>query len=360
MKDDPKQMGVAAKRESERTRRDSITVSVDAEAHLQSLELDATLMPGARNAIRDALGVRAEDRVLLVIGKSHEAVGAALLAAARELQVTTRTYLVDLVDSRSEPFMKRLEMRMDEADATILVGDPAEMAQDFRRRVCVRPGRRRHAHMIGITEEMMRQSMRVDYAEVHSLGERLRDSLGRARKLTVVSGPASRLAVELDPQARWHNGSGWLRKPGFTNLPGGEVVTCPASATGRFHADGGVWLPDGTQVRGLTFEFREGRVVRVIGRGSERVEEVINGDDNGRRVGQVAFGTNIGVLTPIGAMLQDLKMPGLHLVLGYSCPEQTGATWTSNVIVAVLCRRPDVAVDGEPIMVRGRYAQHLL
>ena len=349
-----------AERESERTRRDSITVSVDAEAHLRSLPLDDSLMPGARNAVRDALGLRGEERLLLVVGKTHERIGAALLEAASELKVTTRTYLVDSINSRSEPFMKRLELRMDEADASILVGDPAEMEQSFRKRVCVRPGRRRHAHMIGITEEMMRQSMRVDYAEVHSLGERLRDSVGHARKITVVSGPASRLAIELDPQARWHNGSGWLRKPGFTNLPGGELVTSPASVSGRFHADGGVWLPDGSQLRGLTFEFREGRVVRVIGRSGERVDEVLNGDENGRRVGQVAFGTNVGVLTPIGAMLQDLKMPGLHLVLGYSCPEQTGATWSSSVIVAVLCRRPDVTVDGEPIMVRGRYAKHLL
>ncbi len=348
------------KRGSDRVRRDSITVSVDAEAHLRSLDLDSSLMPGARNAIRDALGLRAEDRLLLVVGKSHEMMGAALLEAAQELQVTTRTYLVDIVDSRSEPFMKRLEMRMDECDASILVGDPSEMEQPFRKRVCVRPGRRRHAHMIGITAEMMRQSMRVDYAEVHSLGERVREAVSRSRNLTVVSGPASRLTIELDPQARWHNGSGWLRKPGFTNLPGGEVVTCPASVSGRFHADGGVWLPDGTHLRGLTFEFREGHVVGIRGRGSEQLDSVLDADENGRRVGQVAFGTNVGVLTPIGAMLQDLKMPGLHLVLGYSCPEQTGAAWSSTVIVAVLCRRPDVSVDGEPIMVRGRYAKHLL
>src|SRR5690606_9040148 len=75
----------------------------------------------------------------------------------------------------------------------------------------------------------------------------------------------------------------------------------------------------------------------------------------GRRVGQVALGTNIGVVASVGNLLQDLKMPGYHLALGHTCPEHTGASWTSDVEVPLLVRRADVDVEGAPILRNGRY-----
>ena len=243
----------------------------------------------------------------------------------------------------------------------ILVGTTAGLDAGFRRHICTLPGRRRHAHMVGVTPEMMRQAMRADWTEVHQLGERLARQLRGTRTLHVQSGPREHLTVRPDGRCRWHNGSGQLREPGFTNLPGGEVVTCPGDVEGSFRADGGVWIGDRVLGRGsaLTLRFAAGELVEVNGPEADALWEATEGP-NGRRVGQLSFGTNTSVLTPIGAMLQDLKMPGLHLVLGYSCPEQTGASWSSEVMVPVLCRRPDVSADGQPILVRGRYAQQLM
>jgi len=87
--------------------------------------------------------------------------------------------------------------------------------------------------------------------------------------------------------------------------------------------------------------------------------EAADAAPNGRRVGMLGLGTNTSVLTSIGAILQDLKMPGVHLTLGYTSRDQTGATWTSDVEIPLIVRRPDVRLDGTPIMVRGRYALDL-
>ncbi|MCB9616220.1 MAG: aminopeptidase [Sandaracinus sp.] len=348
----------SGERRSQRVRRDSITVSQDAETHLAAYPPDHSLADPARAVLENAIGLSTGQLVVLVVEVGCEAFGRALLAAAVELGLETRTYLVDMSISRSLPFRARLESHLAEADGSVMVGTVGGLDAEFRRRVCTLPGRRRHAHMVGVSEAMMRQSLRSDWSEVHQVGERLRRRLARARRIDVDSGLGCTLRVDLDDAARWHNGSGWLREPGFSNLPGGEVVTCPARAEGAYRADGGVWLHDGTAIRSPhVLRFHRGSLVEVEGPDADSIWRAADADPQGRRLGQVAFGTNLNVLTPIGAMLQDLKMPGLHLVLGYSCPEHTGASWSASSMVAALGRRLDVVVDGEPLLVRGRYAR---
>src|SRR5690606_18089053 len=108
--------------------------------------------------------------------------------------------------------------------------------------------------------------------------------------------------------------------------------------------------------------FAGGELVDFEGRDLEEgraLAEAVESAPNGLRVGQVGFGTNTGVLTSIGSLLQDLKMPGFHVTLGYTCNELTGATWTSPIEVPLLVRRPDVLLDDTPLMVRGRYGNQL-
>jgi len=329
---------------------------------LEHTPIDDTLLAGAENALRVVLGLRSDDRLVLLIEVGYESIGAALQHVAREMGLELQVVVLDAARSERESFLKRLDSWLDDAHGSLLVGSRTGLPMSFRRRVLVPRSKRRHGHMVGITEAMMRQSMRVDYEEIHALGEAILAELRGAEDILVRGAGGSELRVKPDPRCRWHNGSGLLRSTGFTNLPAGEVVTTPRDVRGRILPDAGVWLEDGRVLRGgrLQLHFERGQLARAEGVGASEIISAADADPNGARVGQIAFGTNLGVLTPIGAMLQDLKMPGVHLVLGYSCPEQTGARWSSEVMIPILLRRPDVLVDDKPLMVRGRYARHLL
>ena len=322
---------------------------------------DASLMPGARNALANALGLEPGQSFVLLTEAGYEDVASALLRAANELGLHTRTFMLDPETCERELFVERIIGELEEADASALVASRTGLPPRFRQSIVSVRGQRRHAHMVGVSPSMMRQSMRADYQEMHRLGERLIARLSKASEIVVKSGLNEELILRPDPTHRWYNGSGLLRSPGFTNLPAGEVSTCPATVDGSICPDGGVWLPKGP-VRGprTSLQFRDGRVVGIEGSARDDILEALGGDENGRRVGQMCFGTNVNVLTPIGAMLQDSKIPGFHLILGYSCPEHTGATWNSRVMVPMLVRRADVVVDGKPLLVRGRYARELL
>ena len=57
----------------------------------------------------------------------------------------------------------------------------------------------------------------------------------------------------------------------------------------------------------------------------------------------------------IGNMLQDEKIPGVHIAFGHPYSSYTGADWRSSTHIDVVGRDFDVWFDGEPIMEAGRY-----
>src|SRR5438874_1850289 len=78
-------------------------------------------------------------------------------------------------------------------------------------------------------------------------------------------------------------------------------------------------------------------------------------DENSDRVGELAFGTNLGLTEMIGVLLQDEKFPGVHLAFGDPYGSQTHADWKSTTHVDVLTRQCDVWIDDDQVIDKGRY-----
>jgi leucyl aminopeptidase (aminopeptidase T) len=57
----------------------------------------------------------------------------------------------------------------------------------------------------------------------------------------------------------------------------------------------------------------------------------------------------------IGILLQDEKVPGVHLAFGDPYGSQTGAPWKSKTHVDVLTRDCDVWIDDDQVIRKGRY-----
>jgi leucyl aminopeptidase (aminopeptidase T) len=78
-------------------------------------------------------------------------------------------------------------------------------------------------------------------------------------------------------------------------------------------------------------------------------------DENSDRVGEFAIGTNIGVRDVIGNILQDEKIPGIHIAFGNPYGAHTGADWYSATHIDVVGRRFDIWIDGLQIMRNGEF-----
>jgi leucyl aminopeptidase (aminopeptidase T) len=141
------------------------------------------------------------------------------------------------------------------------------------------------------------------------------------------------------------------------------VWTAPASVNGTFVVDGAVGdylCPKYGDISAtpLTIEVEDGLLrdarcdnATLLSDFREYCARVTNGN----RVGEFALGTNIGITRMIGNLLQDEKVPGVHIAFGNPCASLTGTPWTCTTHIDAISRNTDVWVDGARIMAGGKY-----
>jgi aminopeptidase len=263
--------------------------------------------------------------------------------------------------SAPKPILDSLER----ADAGILCMQPLEGELAARKDIVGVVERRqiRYAHMVGVTPEIMQQGMRADYAMVDRLSERLLQRMRTAGSLTVKTAAGTSLVAHFDNSLDWVKTSGLISRRYWSNLPAGEVFTTPASVDGTFVCDGTA----GDHFCGkygdlkstpLVLEIRAARLVSA--KCSRRDLEAefwryCHTDENSDRIGELAFGTNLSLSDMIGVLLQDEKLPGVHLAFGDPYGSQTHAAWSSRTHVDVLARRCNVWIDDDQVIAEGRY-----
>jgi leucyl aminopeptidase (aminopeptidase T) len=72
-------------------------------------------------------------------------------------------------------------------------------------------------------------------------------------------------------------------------------------------------------------------------------------------VGEFAIGTNTACTRVIGNILQDEKIPGIHIAFGHPYAEHTGANWFSKTHIDCVGRDFDIWFDGEQVMKAGKF-----
>jgi len=323
---------------------------------------DPTFAAGAKNAIVTCLGVQRDERIAIVTHRGDvSAIAAALTTAARNAGAKVTAFVLGPAEAADPRFVAALMAHVRTCDVSLLVSSLEGLPVELRRRIVdVGTTKRRHGHMIGISPAMMTQSMCADYAEVERVSLWVATRLVPGATVHASTPSGTELEARLDPMASIGVASGVLNDPGWTNLPGGEVFALPLRVDGVLVPDLSIWLPDGSKLppsARTKLTFVRGEVTKIDGPAEvcTRLEEILDGTASARRAGQVGFGTNTGVVAPIGALLQDLKLPGFHLTLGHTCPEVTGARWDSDIEIPLLTRRATVTIDGEQVLVAGRF-----
>jgi leucyl aminopeptidase (aminopeptidase T) len=331
----------------------------------------AELAPGARNAIRVCLNIAAGERVALVADEASAPVAASLFDALVDVGARCDALVVEAVAERPmRQAPAAVLAALERADAGILCVQPLEGELSARMAIVAVVERRaiRYAHMIGVTPTIMQQGMRADYRLVDTLSQRLCERMRTANHLRVHTRGGTSFTAAFDPSLAWVKTSGIINTRYWSNLPAGEVFTTPATVDGTFVCDGTAGDYFGPkygdlQPNPLTLEMREGRLVSARSDRSDLADEFwsyCHTDEYSDRVGELAFGTNIALDSMIGVLLQDEKVPGVHLAFGDPYGSQTGANWKSRTHIDVLTRGCDVWIDDEQVIAGGRYLMQTL
>jgi aminopeptidase len=240
---------------------------------------------------------------------------------------------------------------------------PGELPSRMQMSDVVNKKRIRHGHMVNITRQIMMEGMRADFGAVDELSQRLIERARTAKKITCRTPSGTDFSAEFDRSLKWVKTSGIISPEKWGNLPGGEIFTSPAKANGTFVVDGVVGdylcqkygdLHDAP----LTIEVKDSRIVDLRSHHKELLEDFrsyTSTDENSNRVGEFAIGTNPACTHVIGNILQDEKIPGVHIAFGHPYAEHTGANWKSKTHIDCVGRDFDIWFDGEQVMKRGMF-----
>ena len=324
------------------------------------------LAEGAQNAVDVCLAIRRGERVALIADEPSREVAASILAALDTAGAVTKRLLIERVAKRplTAPPSEILEA-LDWCDAGVLCVQPQQGELRARMAIVATVERRqiRYAHMVGVTPTIMRQGMRADYRLVDRLSSVLCERMRTATSLRVSTKYGTSLSATFDPSMHWVKTSGLISPRYWSNLPAGEVFTTPVSVDGVFVCNSTAGDYFGQKFGDLsgtpmTLEIAGGRLVGVHCERRELEREFrdyCHTDIFSDRVGELAFGTNLALSDMIGVLLQDEKVPGVHLAFGDPYGSQTGADWKSTTHVDVLTRECDVWIDEQQVIAQGRY-----
>ncbi|MGE5617936.1 MAG: aminopeptidase [Sphingomonadaceae bacterium] len=331
------------------------------------------LLPGARNAVRTCLAIDGGDRVAIITDRDSEAIGLALREEA--LRAGAEVHSIYLEEFGRRPFTSTPAgfaeaLRAAQPTATFFVARGLKGEVSFRipmRHLLIDELNARHGHMVDIDERLMIQGMLADYSVVATLVERVTDLVRPARHIRVTNPKGTDLLATFSQELLWKPCTGLYHQQGeWGNLPEGETYTSPVDAEGVLVAD---VLGDyfsrkyGVLERPVTFAISGGRAVEV--RCEDRqleseLEQYLASGENSDRVGEFAIGANLWVRALTGNLLQDEKIPGVHVAFGDPYPEETGAKWSARTHVDVIPTDCSIWYDGKPLMRDGRFEPEVL
>jgi leucyl aminopeptidase (aminopeptidase T) len=327
---------------------------------------DPAFVQGARNAVFTCLAVQPGERCVLITDRKCLPIGAALADQfARATDALDVFVLEDLARRPLAAFPLPIAAAMEEADVTCYAASARMGELPARMEMTAIVDRRhiRHAHMVEITPRIMMEGMRADFRAVDALSRWAIERVRGAHEIRVTSAAGTDITASFSPGLRWVKTSGIISREAWGNLPGGEIFTSPAAVDGTYVVDGvlGDWLATKYGDLGenpITVRLQEGRIVGIAcSRDDLRrdFEAYVSTDENSNRVGEFALGTNLAVKDVIGHILQDEKIPGVHIAFGHPYREHTGADWSSVTHIDAVARDCSVWVDGTPMIERGRY-----
>jgi len=328
--------------------------------------IDAELAPGARNAVEVCLRLKADERITIITDETTRDIAAALQSEVERIGSDYSLFTLEHHARRPLKFMPEMILK-DLATSQVSIfaaqSQPGELTARREMTAVVDHHGIRHGHMVNINRQIMREGMRADFHAIDELSQRLVERARQATRISCKTPHGTNFEAELSSKLKWLKTSGIITKAKWGNLPGGEIFTSPMNSNGTFVVDGvvGDYLCErygDLKPNPLTIEVANNRIVDLRCENKELLEEFrayTSTDENSNRVGEFAVGTNTACTRVIGHILQDEKIPGIHIAFGHPYTKHTGANWVSRTHIDCVGRDFDIWFDDQQVMRAGKF-----
>ncbi len=310
------------------------------------------LYRAAQTAVRDCLGLKAGERVLVVTDEPLRHIGYAIRDATRDFG--NEVLLVEIVPRKTNGEEPPAEVAalMGMVDVVLCPTSKSLTHTDARRAASATGAR--IATLPGVTEEVMVRCMNADYHQIAERTDRLCRLLEATESVRVTAAAGTDIMLPIKGRQA-HASSGLFTNRGqWGNLPTGEAYLAPLEGQSQ-----GVVVVDGSMAsvgmvrQPIRITVRDGLATDIEG-GEEaaRLRALLepHGQD-GRNVAEFGIGTNDrAILT--GIILEDEKVMGtIHIAFGDN--KSMGGTVRVASHLDGLVTRPTVWFDDRKIMDAG-------
>lgn len=335
---------------------------------LSTRSFEERIQIGANNAVR-CMGVTEKDRVFILTDFERASIARRIAAAVLEQHADVTIRFLEHYGARPlTEFPDDLRHDLVQFRPTVTFYIATAKPGEISFRIPLLPFlvselKVRHGHMIGIDEQLMVEGMCANYDEVFKLTNRVYEKVRHAKRIHVTSEKGSDVTATFHQDWRWVPCHGRYHEQGkWGNLPEGEVFTAPATIDGVLVCDVlGDYFSEkyGVLKHPLVMKIERGFVTDVSSEDTalaQEVREYLFSVPNGNRAGEFAIGTLTSLDHLTGNLLQDEKIPGLHVAFGNPYPQFTGADWDATIHVDVIPTNCTIEVDDEIIMRDGVFS----
>jgi leucyl aminopeptidase (aminopeptidase T) len=327
---------------------------------------DPEFSPGAHNAVHVCLRIQPQEKVTLITDWACLEIASSIAAELDKLGSPYQTFVLEELAER--PLVDMPQEVLDDMESSqvsifAVVAQKNELRTRMQMTDVVNRRKMRHAHMVNIERRIMLEGMRADFNKVDELSIKVWEIATASRTVRARTAAGTDIVADINPNYKWLKTSGIISPNKWGNLPGGEVFTAPGEVNGVFVIDGvvGDYLCakyGDLRATPLTIHVAKNRLVEATCANRELQDEFwryTHTDENSDRVGEFAIGTNIGLHGVIGNILQDEKIPGVHIAFGSPYGAHTGAQWDSSTHIDVVGTKFDIWADDRQIMRSGEF-----
>src|SRR5437763_6128204 len=171
-----------------------------------AITIDPELQPGARNAIRDCLRLKPEERITIITDEATRDIAAALQCEVEEIGAPRSLFILEEEAERPLTDMPAVVLE-DLAQSQVSVFCAQTQRGELRSRMqmsdVVNRNRIRHGHSVNISRQITLEGMRAEFRAVDALSQRLVERARRARTLNCRTPAGTDFEGEFSPALKW-------------------------------------------------------------------------------------------------------------------------------------------------------------
>ncbi len=305
-------------------------------------------------AIRDCMGARQNESVLIVTDEFKKKIGYALYKNALNLghealyiEMKSREMHGQEPQQQVAELMKMFDVVLCPTAKSLTHTNARRNASALGARIATFPG---------ITEDIMVRGLNADYKKIAALTIKLQEIMNDVNIVHVTAPNGTDITMDISGRKAFPSKGLFHKKGESGNLPTGEAYIAPleGKSDGVFFVDGsmaGIGVIKGKPIR---IDVKEGYAVNISGSAqAKKLDATLNKYGQlARNIAEFGIGTNDKAKLS-GVLLEDEKVMGtIHIALGDN--KSMGGSVDIPIHLDGVVKKPTVYFDGKMIMKNGK------